>query len=69
MRRNRFVPQVLAGGTYGSLVVTGVCDLRAGQVVVEGNLSVAAGAALVSAWALDDGVTGTSSGLTSRAAI
>jgi hypothetical protein len=56
-------PQVLAGGTYGSLVVTGVCDLRAGQVVVEGNLSVAAGAALVSAWALDDGVTGTSSGL------
>jgi hypothetical protein len=57
-------PQALAGGTYSSLDVTGVCDISAGDVTVTGDVTVASGAALVSAWALDDGVPATTSDLT-----
>ena len=57
-------PHALAAGTYGSLDVTGVCDISAGQVVVTGNVTVEAGAALVSAYGWADGAPGTHSGLT-----
>ncbi|MGA2836955.1 MAG: hypothetical protein ABSF84_10195 [Acidimicrobiales bacterium] len=57
-------PAVVAGGTYASLTVTGVCDVSAGHVVVEGDVVVDPGAALVSGFARDDGATGTTSGLT-----
>jgi hypothetical protein len=36
----------VAPGTYGSMLVTGVCYMRAGTVVVRGNLAVAPGALL-----------------------
>jgi hypothetical protein len=56
-------PGSLAAGTYSSVTVTGVCDVNAGQVVVTGSVTVATGAALVAAFALDHGGPGTS-GLT-----
>jgi hypothetical protein len=57
-------PQALPAGTYGTLVVTGVCDVSAGRVSVAGSVTVEAGAALVSAYGLADGIAGTTSGLT-----
>ncbi|MGD0881799.1 MAG: hypothetical protein ABSB09_09555 [Acidimicrobiales bacterium] len=56
-------PGVVPGGTYASLTVTGVCDVSAGQVVVEGDVVVDPGAALVSGFARDDGAIGTASSL------
>ena len=56
-------PGTLAGGTYSSVAVSGVCDVDSGQVVVTGSVTVAADAALVAAYAKDKGGPGTS-GLT-----
>ncbi len=57
-------PAPLAGGTYTSVSVTGVCAVNAGQVIVTGDVTVASGAALVAAFAKNDlGGPGTS-GLT-----
>ncbi len=53
-------PGTLAGGTYASVTVTGVCQADAGQVVVTGDLSVAPGAALVAAFAHNASGPGTS---------
>ena len=57
------LPGSLAGGTYSSVGVSGVCYVDSGQVVVNGTLTVGAGAALVAAFAHDKGGPGTS-GLT-----
>lgn len=57
-------PQVLAGGTYASVDVNGVCDISAGQVVVTGSVVVEAGGALVSAYGLSNNSPGTISDLT-----
>ncbi len=56
-------PHALVAGTYGSLDVTGVCDISAGQVVVTGNVTVEAGAALVTAYGRANSAPGTRSGL------
>jgi hypothetical protein len=57
-------PGSLAGGTYTSVSVTGLCAVNAGQVVVTGNLTIQAGAALIAAFATNVvGGSGTS-GLT-----
>ena len=56
-------PGTLAGGTYSSVGVTGVCYVDAGQVVVTGSVTVATGAALGCGFAKDKGAAGTS-GLT-----
>jgi hypothetical protein len=57
-------PGPLPGGTYTSVSVTGICAVNAGQVVVTGDVTVQAGAALVAAFANNDvGGSGTS-GLT-----
>ena len=57
-------PAPLAGGTYTSVSVTGVCAVNVGQVIVTGDVTVASGAALVAAFAKNDlGGPGTS-GLT-----
>ena len=57
-------PASLPGGTYTSVSVTGACAVNAGQVIVTGDVTVAAGAALVAAFANNDvGGSGTS-GLT-----
>jgi hypothetical protein len=50
-------PGVLAGAFHSNVLVTGVCAVNGGQAVVYGNLTVAPGAALVAAFALND-VTG-----------
>jgi len=57
-------PQVLAGGTYASVDVNGVCDISAGQVIVTGSVTVEAGGALVSAFGLNNKTLGTVSDLT-----
>jgi hypothetical protein len=58
-------PGSLAGGTYSSVDVQGVCFVSAGQVVVTGNVSVDANTgALVAAFALNGGSPGTTSGIT-----
>jgi len=56
-------PGTLAGGTYSSVTVSGACEVNSGQVVVTGSVTVESGAALVVAFALDNGGPGTS-GLT-----
>ena len=57
-------PATLAGGTYSSVSVTGVCAVDAGQVVVTGNVTVSgSNAALVAAFARNKSGPGTS-GLT-----
>jgi hypothetical protein len=56
-------PGSLPGGTYSSVSVSGVCDVDSGQVVVTGNVTVTADAALVAAFAHDRTGPGTS-GLT-----
>ena len=53
-------PGSLAGGTYSSVTVTGVCEVNAGEVVVDGDVTVGAGAALVAAFALDHAGAGVS---------
>jgi hypothetical protein len=45
-------------GTHANVVVNGVCFVNAGRAVVNGNLTVTAGSALVAAFALND-TTGT----------
>ncbi len=55
-------PGSLAGGTYSTVTVTGVCAVNAGQVIVTNDVSLLAGSALIAAFATDNG-TGTS-GLT-----
>ncbi|MGB7050368.1 MAG: hypothetical protein WBG41_02230 [Acidimicrobiales bacterium] len=57
-------PQPLAGGTYTTVTVDGVCAINSGQVVVSGNVTVDAGDALLASYARDAGVAGTTSGLT-----
>jgi hypothetical protein len=57
-------PAVLSGGTYASVEVTGVCEVRGGQVLVTGSVTVDPGAALVTAFATIHDAPGTSSGLT-----
>jgi len=53
-------PGSLAGGTYSSVTVSGVCYVNSGQVVVTGSLTVVTGAALVAQFAKDKGGPGTS---------
>ncbi len=53
-------PGSLPGGAYTDLVVTGVCDVDAGQVLVTDNVSVDAGAALLAGFALNHSGPGTS---------
>jgi len=57
-------PATLAGGTYSSVAVTGACAVNGGQVVVTGNVTVNAGAALVAAFAINDIAGSGTSGLT-----
>ncbi|HEV3281012.1 MAG TPA: hypothetical protein VG032_05330 [Acidimicrobiales bacterium] len=55
----------LAAGTYSSVMVSGTCNISAGQVVVTGDVTVPAGAnSLLASYALNAGVPATSSGLT-----
>ena len=56
-------PGTLAGGTYSSVAVTGVCGVSAGQVMVTGDVSVSSTGALLAAFATNGGGAGTS-GLT-----
>src|SRR5450755_1731506 len=57
-------PASLAGGTYSSVTVSGVCEVNAGQVVVTGNVTVSgSSAALVATFAHNIHGAGTS-GLT-----
>ena len=57
-------PAPLPGGTYSSVLVTGVCAVNDGQVAVTGNVTVNPGTALVAGFAKNDvGGSGTS-GLT-----
>ncbi len=54
-------PASLAGGTYSSVTVTGVCAVNAGQVVVTGNVTVdGSNGALVAAFARNIHGAGTS---------
>lgn len=53
-------PASLPGGTYLDVVVTGVCAVNAGQVVVTDNVSIDAGAALLAGYALNHSGPGTS---------
>jgi hypothetical protein len=55
-----FPPASLAGGTYSSVTVTGLCAVNAGQVVVTGNVTVQPGTALVASFAKNVGGPGTS---------
>ncbi len=57
-------PGSLAGGTYTSVSVTGVCGVNAGQVVVTGDVTVQSGAALVAAFAKNDAGGSGTSGIT-----
>jgi hypothetical protein len=57
-------PQSLAGGSYTTLTVDGVCAINAGLVVVSGNVTVDAGDALLASYAKDVDAAGTPSGLT-----
>ena len=41
---------VLAGGSYNSVVVTGPCQVVAGSVTVQGNLTIAPGGELIAAF-------------------
>ena len=52
------LPATLAAGTYASVSITGVCAVRTGQVTVTGDVSVGAGAALVTAYAQSGGLSG-----------
>jgi hypothetical protein len=47
-------PGVLTGTYSGNVLVNGVCAVNAGQAVVDGDLFVAPGGALVAAFALND---------------
>ena len=59
-------PATLAGGTYSSVTVTGVCGVNGGQVVVTGNVTVdGSNAALVASFARNAHGAGTS-GITVR---
>ena len=53
-------PGTLPGGTYSSVTVSGVCEVKAGQVTVTGDVSVQAGAALIAAFANNSAGPGTS---------
>jgi hypothetical protein len=53
-------PGTLAGGTYSTVSVTGVCAVDGGQVTVTGDVTVAAGATLVAAFANNSAGPGTS---------
>ena len=54
-------PDSLAGGSYSSVSVTGVCFINAGPVTVTGDVTVQPGAALVAVFAHNDGGSGPSS--------
>jgi hypothetical protein len=47
-------PGVLTGTHPSSVVVKGACEVNAGRAVVEGNLSLSPGSALLAAFALND---------------
>ena len=51
-------PATLAAGTYTSVSITGVCTVQTGEVTVTGDVSVGAGAALVTAYAQSGGLSG-----------
>ena len=53
-------PGSLPGGAYTDLVITGVCAVDAGQVLVTDNVTVDAGAALLAGYALNHSGPGTS---------
>ena len=53
-------PGTLPGGTYTTVTVSGVCEVKAGQVTVTGDVSVQAGAALIAAFANNSAGPGTS---------
>ncbi len=53
-------PGSLAGGTYSTVTVSGVCEVNAGQVVVTGDVTVDTGGALIAAFANNSGGSGTS---------
>ena len=53
-------PGTLAGGTYSTVTVSGVCQVNAGQVVVTGDVTVQSGAALIAAFANNSSGPGTS---------
>src|SRR5690348_12533273 len=49
-------------GTYGAVVVKGACEVNAGAALVNGDLTLSPGSALLAAFALNDQTgTGTSS--------
>ena len=48
------VPNVIAGGTYASITVKGVCYVAAGTTITVGNLFVAPGATIDAAKRVDD---------------
>ncbi len=56
-------PGSLAGGTYSSVTVTGVCAVDSGQVIVTGDVSIGSADALLAAFANNSAGAGTS-GLT-----
>jgi hypothetical protein len=59
-------PGLLVGTYTSNVTVEGVCLVNAGPVLVEGNLTLAPGAALAAAFALDDHTGSGSSSLTVR---
>ncbi len=54
-------PGSLAAGTYSSVVVSGACAVNAGAVIVNGNVTVQPGAALLAAYANNSAGSGPSS--------
>lgn len=57
-------PGVLSGNYHRNVSVTGVCEVNAGPAVVNGNLSIQKGGAVVAAFALNDKTHGGTSSLT-----
>jgi hypothetical protein len=53
-------PGSLAGGTYSTVTVSGVCGVNAGQVTVTGDVNVSSGGALIAAYANNSSGPGTS---------
>ncbi len=53
-------PGSLAGGTYSTVTVSGVCEVNAGQVTVTGDVTVQSGDALIVAFANNSAGPGTS---------
>lgn len=53
-------PGTLAGGTYSTVTISGVCKVDAGQVTVTGDVTVQSGDALIAAFANNSSGPGTS---------